>query len=105
MQATTCRCFAVQIVARHWQRHGRIQSCLFFLRGANNENDQQNASDPAQPEPDIVGQDNLAAAHPGKGPAGDGVLESDCPQWISLEAASLLAAAGAAGHELPANVV
>jgi hypothetical protein len=52
-----------------------------FFFGANMKNDQQNTSHPAQPEPDMVGQDEIAAAAgPGKGSSDYGVSESDSPQ-------------------------
>jgi hypothetical protein len=44
------------------------------------QNDQKAVNDSAQPEPNMVGQDEAAAARPGKSSAGDGVSESDRPQ-------------------------
>jgi hypothetical protein len=44
------------------------------------QNGDTTASDSAQPEPDMVGQDETVAAQPGKSSAGDGVSESDRPR-------------------------
>jgi hypothetical protein len=45
------------------------------------QDDQKTANDSAQPEPDIIGQDETAAAaRPEKGSARDRVSESDCSQ-------------------------
>jgi hypothetical protein len=52
---------------------------LFF--GGAMQNDQETANDSVQPDPNMAGQDDTAAAvRAGKGSAGDGVSESDCPQ-------------------------
>jgi len=50
------------------------------------ENNQETKNGNTQSEPDVVTRDATAAAHrPGKGSAGDGVSESDCPQGRARE--------------------